>query len=1710
MNKFVRKNGLMEHCAYGAVAIAMISTPAAAQQDDEIRNTATLIYNNNSIQMTIQSNTVVTKIETPDVVPTIQFFVEDNNNPTTSMLINQSCGTAESGIINLAPATAAAAGVPVYVVVTDSSQNKDANKIETITANVGQDGSLKRVTLTETGVNTGVFTTGLQTYAAGNNAPSCSIAISGQGGFSGTYGNIITNVDISPYNVVFDSVTREIVKNGTVSIIDADTNQLATVYGIDGKATFPAKVQIGQEYKDSEGRSYAAVPGSYIFPMLPAGNYRILVEPSDGYEFPSKSTPNDFSDAPIINGKKINVIADASYGNVFNVPTLHSIDVDIPVDPVDAGFVVTKSVSATVATPGDYLQYTVTVQNNSDTGSAPRITMTDIMPKGLRYQAGSLKIDGVKFGSPSIGENGSNLTAVLPELAPGKSYDITYVALVTSNAAIGEAVNTVSVRAGGISSNTARVGVQVTGGLFSNAATIIGRVVSNSCLATDKDALPVMNARVLLEDGTYVLTDENGQYHIENVRPGLHVAQLDRNSLPEGYVFADCNDNTRRAGSNFSQFVDVRGGALWRADFYIKRADGAPEAANDITSTLTAPTEDLEAAPNDPVDMSDDEMSALQAGGNTNWIEQANGQNEILFPNVGHNPRSPSQRVVVAHKATDTVTVTVNGKEAPALNRDPSVSSPDGTAAVDIWSALELKEGNNLIEAKITAEDGSITSLERTVSYVNTAYKAVFKPELSKLSADGRENPIIAVRLLDRNGNPVRKGVSGRLDISAPYLAANAVQDRRSSQLISDQINAQSTWSVSDDNGVAYIALAPTTQTGEVRLNLHLQEGSSSLNGQVNTNSILSQANDVRAWLSPGEQDWVVVGFAAGSAGYTTLARQAESLSQNPGDLDEIDGQVKLYAKGRIKGRWLLTLAYDSDKQSDTQRRQSILTTVDPEAYYTLYGDNAQQSYDAQSTENLFIKLETNQFYALFGDFATAIDDTELGSYQRILTGVKSEYRSQKTAITAFVAKTPFRYAREEIQGQGLSGPYQLQRRDIVLNTETITVETRDRIRPDIIKDTRVLTRFIDYTVDYSRGTITLRYPLASRDFDLDPTFLVIEYETYKSSDDRLVAGVRGTQQINSNLKVGGTAYQNDDDDRTRMGTVDATAKIANNTYVRGEYGYSKGNTKEGSAFIGEIQHQSGKVDARAYVRQQDRDYGVGQTNGLNSGYRTLGIDTVYRFNDKLDLAISGQQIDDLASIARRRSAEIQTRYRFDEKTTVGADLRAVSERDAAGLRNLITQAQGNITRSFFKNKLLVTGESAFTLSGDPSVSTPTRHRIGASYAITSNVRAIVDHEIATARGVTGANTRIGTEITPWNGGTITGSYNQQGIDENGERTFGALGLRQTIPISEKWSADFGIDSTRTLSGKLSPDLVNPMNPPAIGGRISNTLVDDDFTSISAGLSRQSKTTSWNGRIETRLGSDRRYGINTNIIHQMNDGQIWGGSATAYRLNESDGGRVDHADTAFSIAMRKPTSRLQFLDKLEAIYDSVNSGPTPLLTAGGISATAPIAQEALMDLKNKSLGPISTTIRDAKALRFVNNFTLNWIAAGDPEESGSRTQLSFYYGAKYSIQNFDGDNYGGFTDMVSLEARHDLTSWLDIGIQAGILHSWDAGTYRYSVGPTIGISPIKNSWVSLGYNFTGFEDRDFSGSNATVKGPWISLRVKFDEQSLGLVKKDGR
>ena len=119
-----------------------------------------------------------------------------------------------------------------------------------------------------------------------------------------------------------------------------------------------------------------------------------------------------------------------------------------------------------------------------------------------------------------VSPDGRSLSFNLGGLAAGASTQVRYVVEVAAGARLGEAVNTASAGDNaGNSSNTATATVQVKEDLFRSENIIVGRVIADNCGDLPTDAADgVQGVRLYMEDGTFVITDDQGMVGPPGVR----------------------------------------------------------------------------------------------------------------------------------------------------------------------------------------------------------------------------------------------------------------------------------------------------------------------------------------------------------------------------------------------------------------------------------------------------------------------------------------------------------------------------------------------------------------------------------------------------------------------------------------------------------------------------------------------------------------------------------------------------------------------------------------------------------------------------------------------------------------------------------------------------------------------------------------------------------------------------------------------------------------------------------------------------------------------------------------------------------------------------------------------------------------------------------------------------------------------------------------
>ncbi|MFZ3072983.1 MAG: OmpA family protein, partial [Thermodesulfobacteriota bacterium] len=804
---------------------------------------------------------------------------------------------------------------------------------------------------------------------------------------------------------------------------------------------------------------------------------------------------------------------------------------------------------------------------------------------------------------------------------------------------------------------------------------------------------------------------------------------------------------------------------------------------------------------------------------------------EILWPAEGYYPPIPSVNIAVKHGGNERVSIFLNGEPVSPLNFEDTVKNNDATVAITRWRGVDLKEGDNKFEAALFDETGAeIGRVSRVTHYSGEPVEAVLVTDKSVLVADAKTPVVMAVRLTDNSGKPAREGAIGEFLVVPPHMAkskAGAIDKAALTAIGKDAAQ----FTVGED-GVALIELKPTAQSGEAIVKLRLASGE----------------REVRAWVAPEDRDWILVGFAEGTAGYNTVRGNIENMQASDGDEHFYDdGRVAFFAKGKIQGSWLMTAAYDSGK--DAYNEGSLHQTIDPGSYYTVYGDSTEQGYDAASSRKLYVKMEKDAFYALFGDYDTGLTVTELGRYNRSFNGLKSEYRSERFGYTAFVADTDKAFQKDEILGDGTSGLYKLSRENIVENSEKVAIETRDRFKSEVVISSRPLARHIDYDIDYGASTIFFKEPIPSKDEFFNPIYIVADYESMDAGDKKYNYGGRAyAKTLGSEAEVGATHVH-----EGRIGAegnlygADATVKVSDAVKVKAEAAYTEKESgslnRSGTAYVVEAAHDGAKLNAKAYVREQNSEFGLGQQKGSESGMRKMGAEGAYRVDDKISYNGQLYRQSNLSTDAERDLGEARINYR-EKHYSLYTGLRRVDDRLGDGTVNDSTQLTlGGALRVLDDRLSLSISRDQSIFSDNNSVDFPTRTILGADYKITEKASLFASQEFTDGNDESAEATRLGIKASLWKGGEVNSSLGRS-FNENGERIFSNTGVKQSLSLTEKWTLDAGLDNSSTFKHPGNKPF-NVNTPPASGG-------GEDFTAISLGLGYRETNWGWTSRIETR------------------------------------------------------------------------------------------------------------------------------------------------------------------------------------------------------------------------------------------------------------------
>ncbi|MBV2360790.1 hypothetical protein KUH32_13560 [Thalassococcus sp. CAU 1522] len=328
--------------------------------------------------------------------------------------------------------------------------------------------------------------------------------------------------------------------------------------------------------------------------------------------------------------------------------------------------------------------------------------------------------------------------------------------------------------------------------------------------------------------------------------------------------------------------------------------------------------------------------------------------------------------------------------------------------------------------------------------------------------------------------------------------------------------------------------------------------------------------------------DW----FYTGTVDLTYGWRMNRATNRALGlDDDYSYGRIAGYAKGKTQSGWTITARIDTGEEEldelfrdlDKKDPQSVLLRMQREDAYPTYGDDSSIEDGAPSDGKVYLKAERNGSHLMWGNYRAEITNPYFLRQERELYGFQGVYRSQDTtsrgqsrvAAELYAASPDQVPGRDVFRGTGGSA-YFLQRQDIAVGSETVTVQLRDGDTGRVI-ETRTLTEGRDYTINYLQGVVLLNQPLNGSTggglIVTDPggetaVQLVVQYEyTPAFGDiDGMAYGGRIEAWATDRLRLGVTGLVEDTDiaDQRASG-ADLRYELSERTYLDLEYARSEG-----------------------------------------------------------------------------------------------------------------------------------------------------------------------------------------------------------------------------------------------------------------------------------------------------------------------------------------------------------------------------------------------------------------------------------------------------------------------------------------------------------------------------------------------------------------------
>ena len=1302
-----------------------------------------------------------------------------------------------------------------------------------------------------------------------------------------------------------------------------------------------------------------------------------------------------------------------------------------------------------------------------------------------------------------------------------------------------------------LTSNEADARVHVTGGVFATQAYAFGKVFMdcNKNGIQDEAEAGIPGVRLFLEDGTGVVTDVEGKWSLYGLRPVTHVLRLDTSTLPEGAQLALIDP--RQSGEADSLFLDLKNGEWHKANFAVRNCENpellkAVQARRD--AIMAQPESEGEAVRSSKRLTPDGKLLApadirgLPSAGSLDASGNVKGNGMVSSPLItvpgavsGSDFAAP-----VAGPNSAPVAFTSPVTSPALLSASPAVASPtapEDAPLEDTLKGQDRKPGflnlqdqqvlaSGIFNVRVKGGKGSRLVLlvnDQTVEEKRVGKRASlesqqleaweyiavpFRPGVNSvklqeidgfgISRSSTEIQIIApgplAQIVLETAATAKADGQTKLPVKIRLLDAQGVPITERTQLTLESIAAR--WNVTSqglpergidvmvEGGSASFDLVPPANPGDAKIRVSA--------GTVQSEARIIFLPDLRPLTGIGVLEGVLNMRNPGSmplgAQRASDAFESELIGWSNQSGDALaSARTAFYFKGTVKGDYLLTAAYDSDKT----KASTMFRDIQPDQFYPVYGDSASKTFDAQSSQRLYVRIDKNRSYLLYGDYNTASSPEvrKLSQVSRTATGLQHVYNADDMRVSSHYSRDSLTQVIEEFPANGTSGPFTLKNSgssDLFANSETVQLVVRDHNQPNSILSSTALARFVDYAIEPLSKTILFTRPISSLDPDLNPQSIRVTYLVDTGGPEFDVGGVDVQLRVSDRLQLGAVAEYDGTPGTTRkLMAATGLARLDANTVLSGELVGTQTDLMGNGQGLGlELRHDDSLLKYNLHVQVTDAGFD-NPSAAIVAGHSEARGHLDYQLSEathlKADLVYTQDNgvatASSTSNLVQTQGASVAVQTKISPNVTTELGLRAgqtdttsatgfnygsvsagapasTTASAATGTTNDYVSVRGRVTR----NVPDMPNTQVFA-EAEQDVNDSTRHvaAIGANYAINDKTRVYGRYELISSLGGEYALTSgvqrnvglVGVESAYMPGGRVYDEYRiADTID--GRAMQSAMGIRNTFEVSDGLRLTGGLEQVSSL--------------PSASGTSSgeSKAITSAFDWLGTGEFKKKLRAS--GSLEFRNGSDANSALMT--------------LGLAYKFNPD-----------WSLLTRAALNKVDsFIDGSMHWQEREQIG----------FAYRPVDQDVwnmLLRYEHKVdswSGVLSATLPPVNALTDIVSAHLNY-------QPNRRDVVSARIAAKQTSNTSDGVNSSYGAQLLYGRWTHDLSLDWDFGLQGGLLMG-DGGTQQQSLGAEIGYQVSKGLWLSAGYNIVGLHDSDLAGVDYTDSGAYVRLRFKFDER----------